>query len=185
MPWIHLLLSVRPSTWLNEYVMTQPPSYSPLDFRSVFRTSYLNKMEGIFFFSSFVLFRAALVAYGGSQASDRIGAVATGLRQSQGSGNARSLNHWARPGIKPTTSWFLVGFVNHWVTTGIPRNNIFRRGVHLANLTVFIFVGQKHFHPEGIMTWHYKEKGDIWCPLLRTWGIHYTWDFVHGHQEGE
>ena len=26
-------------------------------------------------------------------------------------GNAGSLTHWARPGIKPATSWFLVGFV--------------------------------------------------------------------------
>ena len=26
--------------------------------------------------------------------------------------NARSLTHWAKPGIKPTTSWFLVGFVS-------------------------------------------------------------------------
>ena len=30
--------------------------------------------------------------------------------------NARSLTHWARPGIKLATSWFLVGFVNHWAT---------------------------------------------------------------------
>ena len=27
--------------------------------------------------------------------------------------NARSLTHWARAGIKPSTSWFLVRFVNH------------------------------------------------------------------------
>ena len=27
-------------------------------------------------------------------------------------GNTRSLTHWARPGIKPATSWFLVGFVS-------------------------------------------------------------------------
>jgi len=27
--------------------------------------------------------------------------------------NAGSLTHWARPGIKPETSWFLVRFVNH------------------------------------------------------------------------
>ena len=27
-------------------------------------------------------------------------------------GNAKSLTHWARPGIEPTTSWFLVGFVS-------------------------------------------------------------------------
>ena len=32
--------------------------------------------------------------------------------------NAGSLTHWARPGIKPAISWFLVGFVNHWATTG-------------------------------------------------------------------
>ena len=33
-------------------------------------------------------------------------------------GNARSLTHWARAGIEPTTSWFLVGFVNHCATMG-------------------------------------------------------------------
>ena len=33
-------------------------------------------------------------------------------------GNARSSTHWARPGIKPATSWFLVRFANHWATTG-------------------------------------------------------------------
>ena len=34
--------------------------------------------------------------------------------------NAGSLTHWARPGIEPSTSWFLVGFVNHWATMGTP-----------------------------------------------------------------
>ena len=28
--------------------------------------------------------------------------------------------HWARPGIQPATSWFLVGFVNHWAMMGTP-----------------------------------------------------------------
>ena len=28
-------------------------------------------------------------------------------------GNVGHLTHRARPGIKPTTSWFLVGFINH------------------------------------------------------------------------
>ena len=37
-------------------------------------------------------------------------------------GNARSLTHWARKGIEPTTSWLLVRFVNHWATTGTPRD---------------------------------------------------------------
>ena len=36
-------------------------------------------------------------------------------------GIARSLTHWMRLGIKPATSWFLVGFVNHWATTGTPK----------------------------------------------------------------
>ena len=36
-------------------------------------------------------------------------------------GNARSWTHWVRPGIEPTTSWFLVGFINHSATTGTPR----------------------------------------------------------------
>ena len=27
-------------------------------------------------------------------------------------GNARSLTHWTRPGIEPTTSWYLVGFIS-------------------------------------------------------------------------
>ena len=35
-------------------------------------------------------------------------------------GNARSLIHWARAGIEPATSWFLVGFVNNCSTTGTP-----------------------------------------------------------------
>ena len=33
----------------------------------------------------------------------------------------RILTHWARPGIKPATSWFLVGFVNHCATAGTPE----------------------------------------------------------------
>ena len=31
-----------------------------------------------------------------------------------------SLTHWARPGIEPTTLWFLVRFVNRWATMGTP-----------------------------------------------------------------
>ena len=35
-------------------------------------------------------------------------------------GNAGSLTHWARPRIKPTSSWILVRFVNHWAMMGTP-----------------------------------------------------------------
>ena len=30
------------------------------------------------------------------------------------------LTHWARPGIKPTSSWVLVRFLTHWTTRGTP-----------------------------------------------------------------
>ena len=33
-------------------------------------------------------------------------------------GNTGSLTHWARPGIEPATSRFLVGFINHWAMVG-------------------------------------------------------------------
>ena len=36
-------------------------------------------------------------------------------------GNARSLTHWARPGIEPAISWFLVGFLDHCAMTGTPK----------------------------------------------------------------
>ena len=66
-----------------------------------------------FFWSSFCLFAipwATTAAYGGSQARDRIWAVATGLHHST-QFTAGSLTHWVRPGIKPKTSWFLVEFI--------------------------------------------------------------------------
>ena len=70
----------------------------------------------LFFFFFFCLFSVAHAAYGGSQARGLIRAVASVLHQNHG--NSRSLTHWVRPGIEPTTSWFLVGFINHWATTG-------------------------------------------------------------------
>ena len=50
----------------------------------------------IYFFGSFVFFRAAPAAYGGSQARGRIGAVAASLRHSHS--NARS-----KPRLRPTS----------------------------------------------------------------------------------
>ena len=56
--------------------------------------------------------------------------------------SAGSLTHWAKPGIEPATSWFLVGFVNHWAMTGTPMYHflymldlpINSSSVNLANL---------------------------------------------------
>ena len=77
------------------------------------------------FFRLFAFYRADPVAHGGSQSGGLIVAVAASLHQSHS--NAGSSAHWARPGIKPATSWFLVGFVNHCATTGTPEILIVRK----------------------------------------------------------
>ena len=72
----------------------------------------------------FFFFRAAPAAYGSSQAEDLIGAAAAGLHHSHSNmgsephlqptpqlTTARSLTHWARPGIELASSWILVRFV--------------------------------------------------------------------------
>ena len=83
----------------------------------------------------FFFFRAAPMAYEGSQARGLIGAVAASLCHSHSNagsqaasstyttaqGTAGSLSHWTRPGIEPASSWMLVGFVNYWATTGTPE----------------------------------------------------------------
>ena len=71
--------------------------------------------------SSFCLFRALPAAYGKSQARVWIGATAAGLDHRHSNARSEShlrtyttthgstglLTHWARPGIKPTSSWIL------------------------------------------------------------------------------
>ena len=39
--------------------------------------------------------------------------------------NVGSLTYWERPGIEPASSRILVGFVNHWATTGTPSPAFF------------------------------------------------------------
>ena len=71
----------------------------------------------------FVLpFRAALSAYGSSQARAPMrvtASTATATRDlswvctyTRAHCNDRSLTHWARPGIEPTASWILVKFIS-------------------------------------------------------------------------
>ena len=38
-------------------------------------------------------------------------------------GKVRSLTHWGRPGIEPTSSWVLVGFMTCWTTTETPSSS--------------------------------------------------------------
>ena len=63
-----------------------------------------------FFSFFFLLFRTAPVTHGASQTRGLITTTAASLCCSHS--NARSLTHWAKPGIEPETSWFLVGFVS-------------------------------------------------------------------------
>ena len=72
--------------------------------------NYLKERNVFFFlfFFFFCLFRAEPMAYGGSHARGWIRVVAAGLYHT----NARSLTHWARPELKPATSWSLVKFVS-------------------------------------------------------------------------
>ena len=79
-----------------------------------------------FSLKNFLLFRAAPEACGGSQAGGLIGATAAGLHHSHSKhsiwatsaihttthNNARSLTHLVRPGIKSSTSCFVVGFIS-------------------------------------------------------------------------
>ena len=83
------------------------------------------------FFLSFFFFMATPAAYGDSQALSSWSCSHRPIPEPQQRGiwaafatyttshsNAGSLSRWVRLGIEPTSSWMLVGFVNHWATMG-------------------------------------------------------------------
>ena len=87
--------------------------YNVKQFRKIlliYKSSFLGFFWGGCFCVCVCLFRAALAAYGSSQARGWIRAIANSLCQSHS--NAWSLTHWARPGIEPASSWMLVRFVS-------------------------------------------------------------------------
>ena len=83
------------------------------------------------------------------QARGLIRATAAGLYHSRSNGqiqatsvtyvtahdNARFLNHWARPGIEPTSSWFLIGFVS----TAPGRELLYRGILKQVKTPVFLY----------------------------------------------
>ena len=83
----------------------------------------------------FLLFRATPVAWWSSQARGLNQSYscqptpqpqqhrlrATSATCTTAHSNTGSLTHWARPGIEPASSWFLVDFVNLWATKGTPK----------------------------------------------------------------
>ena len=52
---------------------------------------------------------------------------ATSVMSVTAHGNAGSLTHWERPGIKTTSSWLLVRFLIPWTTMGTPEFLLFLR----------------------------------------------------------
>ena len=114
----------------------------------IFRRELCQEVASFFIF----LFRAALAAYGSSQEVPRwnqsCGSWSTPQPQyhqiqalsvtyTTAHGNAGSLTHWTRPGIEPTSSWILGGFVTHWDTVGTPII-WFLSSVHPIELGVII-----------------------------------------------
>ena len=101
-----------------------------------------------YYFFVFAFSWAAPAAYGGSQAPygvqwscshrprpepQQLGIRAASAIYTTAHGNAGSLTHWARAGTEPATSWFLVGFVNHFATTWTPSLNFLK--AHLNSLS--------------------------------------------------
>ena len=96
--------------------------------------------------------------------------------------NASSLAHWARPGIETATSWFLVGFVNHWATSGtrihslivlnelslsigwnflFPRNKCWRLSPHYLRIWLYLGPGRCNYL-RWLHTWVGWTLNPIW-----------------------
>ena len=116
----------------------------------LFRAYYISKVtRQLACLNSFNLFffffvGATLVGYGSSWARGGIAAstdtcataTASGIWVTSATytaalGNARSLAHWVRPGIEPTSSW-TYWVLTHWATTGTPSFNLHHN--HLKNV---------------------------------------------------
>ena len=65
-----------------------------------------------------------------------LGIRASSATHTTAHGNAGSLTHWARPGIRPTSSWIPVGTVNFWAMMGAPQLVYFWNNENVLKLTV-------------------------------------------------
>ena len=102
------------------------------------------RRTSVFVVAVVLLFRAAPAAYGGFQPTGWIGATAACLCHSHNNvgsklrlrptttahGNTRSLTHWARPGIKPASSWILVRFIS-----AVPHRELWKDQCFLSSLS--------------------------------------------------
>ena len=129
-PWnpIHPILSMlsnfNPFLTQNNLLALNIYLVSPTYF-----TQWLYSLSYFFFF----FFTAAPVAYRSFQARGQISCScwpqpqpqphqihATFVTCTAACSNTGSLTHWARLGIKPTSSWIVFEFLTHWGTRGTP-----------------------------------------------------------------
>ena len=114
------------------------------------------------FFFLFFLFRTIPVPYGSSQTRGQIRATAASLHHSHSNvgyvcdlhhnhSNTRSLTHWGRPGIEPTSSWILVLFVNSWVMKGMICIVSLYLNIKVLNWGVIIMQYQGCWFPQWIL----------------------------------
>ena len=132
----------------------QPPAVRPFQTLSLPSSNMWRRQNDVplpvwfffFFFLLFLLSRGATAAYGSSQArgsnqsyscrptpqqqQPRI--QATSATYTTAHGNARSLTHWVRPGIEPTTSWFSVGFVSAMPRWELPIASLYYISISLS-----------------------------------------------------
>ena len=95
---------------------------------------------------------ATPAAYESSQALGWIGAAAVAYATatphwiwgtiaiySKACGNARSLTHWMRPGMEPTSSWTLCQVLNLLCHTGTPKISFFFRRIIITSIIHFTY----------------------------------------------
>ena len=104
------------------------------------RERKVRERDRFFFFPFFFCFLGLHLQHGGSQARGRIRATAASLHHS----NAGSLTYWARPGIEPTTSRLLIGFISaspHWeLFDWFPEQCKTKTKQHYPQLNLVIFL---------------------------------------------
>ena len=100
----------------------------------------------------FFFFRVAPLAYGSFQARGQIRAAATATwdptcicNLHHSSWQHGSPTHWARPELKPTSPWILVGFLTRWATMGIPHLDVLFKRVIWRILSL----GNRHLSEIG------------------------------------
>jgi len=114
--WLSLLMAQQ---WLHEYTGSIPDEDFFLSFFFFFH-HFLGCSLGIWRFSGPGLNQSCSHRPTPQPQPQQLGIQATSATYTTAHGNTGSLTHWARPWIEPATSWFLVGFANHWATTGTP-----------------------------------------------------------------